>query len=53
MKSSANNLAVSSETKLSVIAPVGVANVIWVLNTADASVASLNLNHLVKVALED
>jgi hypothetical protein len=36
---------VSSETVLSVIAPVGVANVVWVLNTADASIASLDLDH--------
>ncbi len=49
VKSAAHNLAVSSETVLSVIAPISVANVELVVDTADASIASLNLDHDVEL----
>ena len=49
MKGAADNLAVSSKAKLSVIAPIGIANREVVLHTADASITSLNFYNEVAV----
>ena len=45
MEGAADDLAVGSQTVLSVIAPVGVANVIGVSSAANTGVTSLDLDH--------
>lgn len=45
VEGAADDLAVGSQTVLSVIAPVGVANVIGVSSAANTGVTSLDLNH--------
>ena len=49
MKSAADNLTVSSEAELSVIAPIGIANREVVLYTTDACITSLNFYYEVTV----